>query len=758
MTPIADRGADSKVRATTDIGYDFNNRILHGVTNVYVNMPHIIVGANANNLAGTSIIHFAPNEWYITVGTPDTRVGVKVVDAFNLTSYFMLGTSIPPMPLPPAAVTDILGQMDFNRDLDALGNGGGFAFGAALDVDIEEEFWKFYGNFNAGAGFDIMLKNYGTDTRCSGETGPIGIKGWYAQGQVYAYIQGAIGIRISDGIFKGDYEALKLGAAAILQTKLPNPFWMQGNVGGYYSILNGAIEGECNFEFELGEQCEIEAGSGLSGMNVIAETSPAPSSNDVNVFNGAQVAFNMKVDHLFEFTDINDNTKTYKIVLDHFKLEQQGQQILGNLVWNDNHDVVAIETFDILPGEEEIDLKVQVHFEEKINDTWQAVYTDGEIAKEISESSFVTGPAPDYIPADNVLYSYPVQNQMNFYQHEVNYGYVKLKQGQDYLFVANDTLVQKARMKSTSGQTDFDFTYDNDLNTINYNTPNNLLNDRIYTLMLVNIPVGENAAVDENVEEITETTINETGEATVDINIKDIEGDLTLMQEKEIYTSYFKTSKYNTFLAKMDALDVSAPFQWVIMNGVHKIGVQFGGNEFFDKSELQGTDDIEPLVQILSDNDNNWFNNYSYPLIYCPLPNNSCSSNYPSDVNINWADRPVNVGIAPVRTSYLSLYPNSYPELTDTDIQNDNATINASSTYLTNIMDYYHYKDYENLLQQASNHYQKGSNTALMNLLNTPYPSMQAGYPNYTYYKVTMKYYLPRSNTPTSSKTISIGY
>jgi hypothetical protein len=758
MTPIADRGTDSKVYATTDIGYDFNNRVLHGVTSVYVNMPPVIEGANAGNLAGTSVIHFEPGDWYITVGTPDQRVGVKVINLITLTSYFMIGTDIPAMPTPPSNVTEILGQIDFNRDLDELTSGGGFALGASLDISIADTVWIFYGNFAAGAGFDVMLKNYGTDTRCSGNPEPIGIKGWYAQGQVYAYLQGAIGIIVKKGPFKGTYEIIDLGAAAVLQAKLPNPFWMQGNVGGYYSILGGMIEGECDFEFEVGEQCEIEAGSGLEGMSIIAETSPAANSQDVDVFSGAQAAFTMKVDHVFEFVDINNNTRTFKIVLDHFKLMHQGQQIPGNLIWNDNHDVVAIETFDILPGESEIQMKVQVHFEEKINGVWQPVISDGEVVKEISETSFVTGPEPDYIPPHNVLYTYPVENQMNFYQSEVNYGFIQLNQGQPNLFAANDSIIRKARFKSTSHQTDFDYTYDNNTRTVNFNTPVNLQNDKIYAFMLVNIPAFENAQVDENVEDVSENITGDNGQGNVNINTKDIEGDLKLMQEKEIYSSYFKTSKYNTFTEKMNALSISPPFSWVIMNGVHKIGVQMGGNEYFDRFELEGTDEHDALIKILTDNDNTWFNNHSYPLIYCPLPGNSCSTNYPSDVNINWADRPDIVGIAPVRTSFLSLYPVSLPQLTESDIENDFAKIDAYSTYLTNIMDYYHYKDYENLLQQAANHSLNNSNQALINILNSPYPSMLAGYPGYYYYNVELKYYLPGSDTPTSSKTISIGY
>ncbi len=758
MTPLRDRGTDSKVYATTDIGYDFNNRVLHGVTSVYVNMPHIIVGANANNLAGTSVIHFAPVDWYITVGTPNQRVGVKVIDIFTLTSYFMIGTDIPAMPLPPSNVTEILGDIDLNRDLDALASGGGFALGAAFGAQINGTAWIFYGNLSAQAGFDFMLKNYGTDTHCSGNPEPIGIKGWYAQGQVYAYLQGSLGIKIKKGRLKGNYKIMDVGAAAILQAKLPNPFWMQGNIGGHYSILCGAIEGECDFEFELGEQCEIEAGSGLAGMNIIAETSPSPNSQGVSVFNGAQAAFAMKIGHIFEFVDINEVTHTYKIVLDHFKLTHQGQQIPGNLVWNDKNDVVAIETFDILPGNAEIKLNVKIHFEENINGVWQALYEDGELAAETAESSFTTGPAPDYIPPNNLLYTYPIENQMNYYQNEVNYGFIKLKQGQDYLFEANDSIIQKVRFKSTSHQVDFDFSYDINENIINFNTPNNLINDKIYNFMLVNIPATQNAAIDENVSDTTNNIVDDSGTSTVDINTQNIEGDLTLMQDKEIYSSYFKTSKYNTFLQKINALYISAPWSWVILNGVHKIGVQLSGNEYFDKFELQGSEKFDPLIQTFTDNNNNWFNNYSYPLIYCPLFGSACGSRYPSGIAINWEERPQDLGIAPVKTCFISLDPVGFPQLTETDIENDFAEINAYSIYLTNIMDYYHYKDYENLLQQAASYGSNSSNQALNNLLITPYPSLLAGNPNYIYYKVKLKYFIPGVNTPTSSKTISIGY
>jgi len=44
-----------------------------------------------------------------------------------------------------------------------------------------------YARFQAGVGFDIMLKDYG-NARCKGSSDEIGINGWYANGQAYAYL------------------------------------------------------------------------------------------------------------------------------------------------------------------------------------------------------------------------------------------------------------------------------------------------------------------------------------------------------------------------------------------------------------------------------------------------------------------------------------------------------------------------------------------------------------------------------------------
>ena len=143
------------------------------------------------------------------------------------------------------------------RDMNALESGTGIAFGLHFLVDTGDlRFLMFYGRFSAGTGLDFMLKDYGGDYHCAGSSGTMGINGWYANGQAYAFVMGKIGIKVNLRFYKGTYDILSIGAAAILQAKGPNPFWMKGTVGGYYKILGGLVKGRCRFDVTVGQDCK----------------------------------------------------------------------------------------------------------------------------------------------------------------------------------------------------------------------------------------------------------------------------------------------------------------------------------------------------------------------------------------------------------------------------------------------------------------------------------------------------------------------
>lgn len=227
----------SEVSASAHIEYNFNTSTLDANFKVYINVAGgIVKGVGPGGLAGWALMHFSPAKWYVLIGTPEQRNGVEFAGLARATAYLMAGHDLPGAPPPPAEVASILGtsadELDYMRDLNKLQSGLGFALGADMRIDTGNlQFLMFYARFVAGAGFDIMVKDY-KNTRCVGASSPIGIKGWYANGQIYAYLKGDIGMQVRLRFYKGKFKILSIAAAVLLQAKLPNPTWVHGMVGG----------------------------------------------------------------------------------------------------------------------------------------------------------------------------------------------------------------------------------------------------------------------------------------------------------------------------------------------------------------------------------------------------------------------------------------------------------------------------------------------------------------------------------------------
>ncbi|WP_233195807.1 hypothetical protein [Aquimarina sp. MAR_2010_214] len=223
---------------------DFKNKSLHATLDVYANAGSIIQGRASGGRAGWGVVHISPGEWYVHMGTPTDRLGLKMgIGPLSMETggYFMMGDKIPGSPPPPPEVARILGVeadvLDYMRDENALGDGRGFAFGSDFKLDTGDlRFLIFYARFQAGLGFDIMLKDYG-EARCVNTGDEVGINGWYANGQAYAYMQGELGIRIKLFFIKKKIPIIKGGTALLMQAKGPNPFWMRGYAGGYFDLL-----------------------------------------------------------------------------------------------------------------------------------------------------------------------------------------------------------------------------------------------------------------------------------------------------------------------------------------------------------------------------------------------------------------------------------------------------------------------------------------------------------------------------------------
>ena len=590
-----------------------------------------------------------------------------------------------------------------------------------------------------------MLKNYG-NVFCKGRSEPLGINGWYANGQVWAYLEGAIGIKVNLMFIKGHYEILRVGAAAVLQAKLPNPFWMRGVIGGRYRILGGLVSGNCRFQFEIGKECEIiDAGSPVENIQVISETTPNDGATNVNVFNVAQAIFNMPINKPFELQDIDGKKISYQIQLDHFRVKNGSQEIKGQLEWNTEKDVLAFNSFDILPSEKQLTLEVQVSFKENKNGSWQTVTDNGKPITETLQTSFKTGAAPDYIPISNVKYSYPLPMMLNYYQNESDIGYIQLDKGQPELFSPGNEWKQIGRFIDKQGNKhEFNFTYNTSKRKIDFKRPGNLQNNAIYSFKLVNVPAQAKGAIDKNVTtKIDKKELVKGNESTLEIKTKKAEGSLTILEEKNIFETNFRTSKYNTLSAKIDGLSKNVGAQYPLRAFVHIISIGVYGGETFDNFEVNGNDEIAPLIQFTHTLQNNsWYEKYVYPYLYKDYPNPFYIKNRQTEP----------IGIPPLKTVNLFI-SKGCSSLTEDDILYGAHNTDIGYASFKSHLIHYSENDYNNISSQACAKY-FGHNNLKSNikyLLEKAFHPVTPGE-----YKFKVMYALPGINTESSSKTLTI--
>ncbi len=808
---------DPALKCELAMEYDFENESFHAQVDLYLNVAGgVLSGAYEENLAGTGIIHADPELWYIHLGTPDNRIMVSYslgpladligtspddVDASDtggnqidwgnlgllITAYLDAGMNMPAFPDLPPEVQDILGGdlTMINQDDPRFTGGTGLMFGASLQLSVPDiSFLAFYASFNAGSGFDMMLINLGEDARCAGnETSsePVGINGWYAMGQVWAFVEGGIGLHVDVFGVSGEYEILSIAAAAVLQAKLPNPMWMRGVVGGSYSILNGLVKGNCRFEFELGEKCEIVGAAPLAGIELIGSTQPNENTNeDVDVFVRPQVTFNLPIGDIFELQDDEGNTTQYRASLYVFDITNTAtlETVEGTNIWNDLNDVVAFTPSDILAGNTTYNFKVQVQFDKRAEGTtnWTLLLAeDGTPLEQTADFDFTTGTAPDYIPHNNVAYSYPLIDQFNFLKSESGQGYIQLKQGQPYLFKSESSFVldpadwdQKLILYQNNGAAaEVTFSYSGTNKRVSYSMPSGSLANNVVTkVALVNIPTNvSSGAVDVNVEELEQELLSYQNDdsdsefTTIVVEAKVAEGQLTGMKEKDFFSSFFRTSFYNTFNQKINALDLSS--NWfrplLIAEGsalsINRFGVFLQGNEYFDVFDQNGYHNgdrnVSPLVQPIANltiTGNNWYNRTIKPMMYDHFP-------IKPDITVSWRD-PSIVGDVP--TKAVAITQNATPHrLTDDDKATMATTIPLPVSSLQYDLPIHMIKDYFDYNQEVADYVVDHD---VIPSAIAAFNTWTFEYPEYGNYGIDLQYVLPGETIPNTVKPVTIYY
>ncbi|MCF6402642.1 hypothetical protein L3C95_11170 [Chitinophaga filiformis] len=729
--------AEVGVTAYVGIQYDFTTSTLHGNFDMYMNVANGMMTGNASgNRAGWAVIHISPSEWYLHMGTPTNRLGTKLsIGGLNIKSgaYLMVGDKIPGSPPPPQEVADILGvdieELDYMRDANALGEGRGFAFGASLTVETGDiTFLILYANFKAGLGFDIMLKDYG-DAHCVGSTEKIGIDGWYANGQAYVYLQGELGVKVNLKFIKARVPLISGAAAMLMQAKLPNPTWVRGYMAVKFSVLGGLVKGNMRMKVVIGQECEIVMnGNSPVDVKIISDVKPSANADAVDVFTAPQAAFNMRMGQQFDVDDDN-GTKTYRARLASFTVMDNGQPIAGRLEWNANNDGVSFYSKEVLPSQKQLTATVKVTFEERVGVTWQTAYVDGKPGEEIETVTFTTGTAPDYIPMQNIAYSYPVVNQQYYYKDESDKGLINLSMGQAYLF---DAKWQYAiNFKDAAGQTTkLDMTYDAPSQTIHF-TPTGLKANTAYQFDVIAIPPGAQST-DEVVAYQQQQDVGEDGSYTVANNQAQTvsRGDVA----KSLLHYGFRTSKFNTFAEKMQSLRLKDGIGETVSTDVVRLLADVGDYEGFEVVEMTGNNytGYKPMVNVEAVMDDAYFTSDINPLLY---------ANYPINNEIFIKKRNTDeFGVAPSKA--FILMPTYLAEASTGKVT---SWIKTRLPYLYNLPDVYNL-DFVELQNKVVNRFM-GTEDApkYAYLINGHFPFIRYGA-----YKVKYQYVLP-DGTKTSS-------
>ena len=753
LTGLDERDDKPPMYADLNINYDFDNDELNALLDLYVDAYGVMRGVNANNNAGRAVMHFGPEKWYVWLGSPSQRLGVNILGLAEATAYLMVGDEMESMPAPLDGIQvssenlqAVLTELKDNaaRTGTDAATGKGFVFGASFKTAIgkDDPGSTFYGFFKAGAGFDILLQDMGNVT-CKGQSGPIGMNGWYANGQVWAYLQGAVGVNVNLRFIKGKFEAFRFLGAVVMQAQLPNPTWVQGTAFGEYNILNGLVKGDCDFQVTIGEQCEMEGGAPIN-VEVIADMEPARVGSEVDVFTTPQVAFNIAVDTPVEMLDAQEQYVSYRVKFNYLKVTDNGAEITGQLNWNEDKTVVAFKSDKILPPQSTLKAEVLITWQELINNRW----TDLE-ATETREVTFTTGEAPDYIPEEIVDYSYPVRNQYTFLQDEHGTGYMRLTYDMDYLFEPTDEqgrsweYVARFSQPNAAAHLDEPLTYSQ--NTITFPVPDRLTNEAVYQLAFLKKPVTT-TQVDENVVRVeTAVELDQHNQATT--SQRDIEGALVMADVETLFTYGFRTSRYNTFSAKADAMygqQTTSGVEHDIL--IYQVGALLTMPEVLDETELRGTHGQAPLVRMLAGTTNPWYARHMYPLLYEHYPVNS-------QVTIDWRI-PETAGVPPLY-SIVSELRATAPTLTSEQQTSGMAPLVSGDIKLHYQLPTYTYKDHRHLRLKAINRYMgvpmSRVPTGAKRLMQDDYQNFPDGT-----YQVKLEYRLPGIDQLTTTKTLRI--
>lgn len=564
---------DGALTASVGMKFDIEHDVFTADMKAYLDVADVLKGRGANNCMGWANAYFAKNKWYTYIGTPKDRLGVSLLGIADAGGYFMVGSDVPELPDMPEKVksklsANYVSSLTNRSDEDHLSGGKGLAFGADLSVNLEAKLKPFYAKLGVGMGTEMLLKQYPSDAHCEGRSGPIGIDGWYAQAQAWAWVDAAIGMRVT--LFKKDrkFDIISGEMAAFLRGAGPNPIYFTGAVGGNFSILGGLVHGKCSFDFTIGKECKVVTDNGSPfDEDVIAQLTPADKSSDVNVFIAPQLVLNIPANEKMTIEDERGRKETYRVGISEFSISDADGHAKRDytVTYSEDKRVWTYDMDEPLESHKQYKAHAKVTFERLNGDKWVEVTgDDGKPYVEEKTVEFTSGERPKYIMPEHVKYAYPADRQYNFLSKEYNQAYVMVSENYSYLFTTEkpkgfDQKVQFTTFDGKTVETSFTHKSVSDVAGVKFEVDIpigniSLATNQIYNMAIVNVP-QRTATVNENISD-KQTKLESTSESDITKTEHEAEGNLEMLEQTEIYAVDFRTSSYKTFVEKMGKMSV----------------------------------------------------------------------------------------------------------------------------------------------------------------------------------------------------------
>lgn len=743
--------ADAAFTANALLTYDHKNRSFYGLFDTYLQMG-MIKGVGRDGHVGACEMYFSKPKWFVHIGHPDHRLGIKMdLGLLNvrMDSYFATGNDLPAMPPLPSKLRRLLKDNETaglsSRPVTEIQGGKGFAFGSSLGVNTGNlDFWLLYARFESEIGFDIMMKKY-KGVFCGGKSEVLGLNGWYATGQAYAYLYGAVGLRVKLFGSERHFTVLQGEVGAMLEAQLPRPAYFGGAFGLNFSVLGGLIRGNCRFRFSLGEKCEMVESGFADGLEVIGDMRPVDRTTGVDVFTVPQVAFNLPVGR--ELSEVFDGEETQlRLVLDEYGLKPAAGSAgsgSGRTEWDTGHLLARWVPGEALAPRTDYTLTARIRAQEKAGGGWRDLQTiEGGTYTETRQHRFTTGDVPDSIPFRNIVRMYPVQGQHYVYTGEREHGWVELGIGQRYLFDDAAYLKRVYFVDETGDTLQTAFTYNAADRRLNFRLPA-LKPSRNYTVQFVltatgGAPGASGGGASGGSSDVAGGSASggaasvgsegaTSGGGLTQTETESRDGDNVLVQTKStlsgdavqtrrdklILQVSFSTSRYATLADKLQALSFSqvyrVPYIHILPNGayqpspiVHYLQAEMAAAEGFDDIELRGNAlSGGPLIEARAVLDNEpYYRRQIYPLVY---------EHYPYGGLVSFERNPEHPETVPDWAVYVSSY-----------YVDERKELFPWMYYLP----YHYHRDFESVLVGVA---AGRRNNAYRDWLNRPFPPMPAG-------------------------------